>query len=142
MNFELGGHIVRKTELKKKKEKRPYNLEGRTKEEIRKATYLRSNQQASTKQSAKELQSEGCEDGRLCGGQCWAGHSMQRTDYSLMATKKDGYTEGRTRQNISPSTQRTDCSLSAMKTYGNIESHVGCKGDSWEATDGSTKGCN
>ena len=59
-----------------------------------------------------------------------------------MAMKTNGYTEGRARQNTSPSTQWTDCGLRAVKTYDNAESRAGRKEDSWEATDGSTEGCN
>ena len=57
-----------------------------------------------------------------------------------MATKTNGYTEGRARKNTSPSTQQTDCGLRAVKIYDNAESRVGRKDDSWEATNGSTKG--
>ena len=59
-----------------------------------------------------------------------------------MATNTDSYTEGYARQNISLSTQRTNCGLRAVKTYGNAKSHEGRKEDSWEATDGSAEGCN
>ena len=60
---------------------------------------------------------------------------------SLMAIMMNDYTEGRAKQNTSPSTQRTDCSLKAMKTYDNAESRAGHKEDYWEATDGNTEGC-
>ena len=59
-----------------------------------------------------------------------------------MAMKMNSYTEGRVRQNISPSTQRIDFGLRAVKTYDNAESSVGCKEDSWEAMDGDAEGCN
>ena len=59
-----------------------------------------------------------------------------------MATKMNDYTEGRVRQNTNPNTHWTDFGIRAMKTYGNAESHVGCKKYSCEATDGDTKGCN
>ena len=59
-----------------------------------------------------------------------------------MATKMNGYTEGRARQNTSLSTQRTDCGLRVVKTYDNTESCAKYKEDSLEATDGSTEGCN
>ena len=67
---------------------------------------------------------------------------MSRTNSSLMAAKTDGYTEGCGRQNISPSTQQTNCGLKAVKAYDNVESHAGSKEDSWEATNGSIEGCN
>ena len=44
-----------------------------------------------------------------------------------MALKTNNYTEGRARKNTSPSTQRTDCGLRAVKTYGNTKSRVGPK---------------
>ena len=44
-----------------------------------------------------------------------------------MATKMNGYTEGRARQNTSPSTQWIDWDLWAVKTYDNPESHTGRK---------------
>ena len=59
-----------------------------------------------------------------------------------MATKTNGYTEGRVKQNTSPSTQQTDFSLRAVKTYGNVENRVGCKEDPREVMDGDTEGCN
>ena len=59
-----------------------------------------------------------------------------------MVTKIDGYTEGRARQNTSPSTQQTDCSLWNVKTYGNVERHAKREEDSWETMDGSTEGYN
>ena len=59
-----------------------------------------------------------------------------------MAKKTNGYTKGRVRQNISPSTQQIDFGLRAMKRYKNTESRPGCKEHSWEATDGDAEGCN
>ena len=59
-----------------------------------------------------------------------------------MATKVDGYTKGCARQKTSPSTQRIDCGLSAMKTYDNADSGARCEEDSLEAMDGNTKGYN
>ena len=59
-----------------------------------------------------------------------------------MATKTNGYTKGHARQNTSPTTQWTDCGLRAVKTYDNAESCGRRKEDSWEATNGSTEGCN
>ena len=56
--------------------------------------------------------------------------------------KMNGYTEGRVKQNISPSTQRTYFDLRVVKTYDNAESRAGRKEDSWEATNGDAKGCN
>ena len=44
-----------------------------------------------------------------------------------MATKTNCYTEGHARQNTSPSTQKIDCGLRAMKTYDNAESCAGRK---------------
>ena len=58
-----------------------------------------------------------------------------------MATKTNGYTEGRVRQNTSPSTQWIDCGMRALKTYDNAESRAGRKKDSWEATDSNTEHC-
>ena len=54
----------------------------------------------------------------------------------------DNYTKGRARQNTSPSTQQTDCCLSAVKTYDNVKSRARREEDSWEATDKNTKGYN
>ena len=59
-----------------------------------------------------------------------------------MAMKMNGYNEGHARKNISPSTQRIDYGLRALKTYGNTKSRAGCKEDSWEATDSSIEGYN
>ena len=54
----------------------------------------------------------------------------------------NGYTEGRVRQNKSPKTQQTDCSLRAMKTDDNTEIRTGHKEDSWDTTNDDTEGCN
>ena len=60
------------------------------------------------------------------------GHYALRIDPNLRPTKMNDYTEGRIRQSkISPSTQRTDYSLMAVKTDGNIESRTGHKEYSW-----------
>ena len=59
-----------------------------------------------------------------------------------MAMKTNSYTEGHVRKNTSLSTQRTDFDLKAVTTYDNIESSVGHKEDSWEATDNDAEGCN
>ena len=59
-----------------------------------------------------------------------------------MATKTNGYTKGRATQNMSPSTQREDSSLRAVKTYDNAESRAGRKEDSWEVTNSDANGCN
>ena len=59
-----------------------------------------------------------------------------------MAMTMDAYTEGRVKQNISSSTQRTDFGLGAVKTQGNAKSHAECKEDSWEAMDDDVEGCN
>ena len=59
-----------------------------------------------------------------------------------MATKTNGYTEGRARENTSPSTQQKNSDIRAVKTYGNVESRAGHKEDSWVATDSNAKGCN
>ena len=59
-----------------------------------------------------------------------------------MSMKMNGYTEGYVKQNMSPSTQRIDSSLRAMKTYNNVKSHAGRKEDSLEVTEGDAKGCN
>ena len=59
-----------------------------------------------------------------------------------MAMKTNDYTDGRVKQNISPSTRQTDFGLRAMKTYDNAKSLAGRKEDSWEATDDDTEGCN
>ena len=67
---------------------------------------------------------------------------MQWIDSGLMAMKMDDYTEGRAKQNTSPSTQRTDYDMRVVKTYNNTESRARLKEDSWEATDDSTEGCN
>ena len=56
--------------------------------------------------------------------------------------KTSNYTEGHVKENTSPSTQRTDFSLRAVKTYNNTESHAGRKENSWEAADGNVEGCN
>ena len=53
-----------------------------------------------------------------------------------------GYTQGCAMHNISPSTLQIDYGLRAVKTYDNTESRAAHKEDSWEATDGSTDGCN
>ena len=60
----------------------------------------------------------------------------------MIATKMNGYIEGRVRQSKSPNTQGTDFSLRAMKIYGNAESHAKSKEDFWEATDSDAEGCN
>ena len=59
-----------------------------------------------------------------------------------MVIKKNDYTEGHVKKNISPSTQRIDFGLRAIKTYSNTESRARCKEDSWEATDNDIKGYN
>ena len=59
-----------------------------------------------------------------------------------MAMKTNGYTEGHAKQNISPSTQRTDSGLRAVKTYDNDKCHARLKEDSWEVTDGNAEGCS
>ena len=59
-----------------------------------------------------------------------------------MATKTNGYTKGRARQNTSLSKQRTDYGLRAEKTYSNAKSRAKREEDSWEAMDDSTEGCN
>ena len=50
-----------------------------------------------------------------------------------MTTKMNGYTGSCVRKNTSPSTQRTDFGLRAIKTYDNTKSHAGHKEDSWES---------
>ena len=45
-------------------------------------------------------------------------------------------------QNKSPSTQRTDFNLRAVKTDDNIEIRARQKEDFWYATDGDAKDCN
>ena len=53
------------------------------------------------------------------------------------------YTEGRVRKNkISPSTQRTNCGLRAVKIDGNAESRARHKEDSWDVIDGDVEDCN
>ena len=59
-----------------------------------------------------------------------------------MATKMNGYIEGRVRQNISPNTQWMNSGLRAVKAYNNIESCAGHREDSWEAMDSGVEGCN
>ena len=61
---------------------------------------------------------------------------------SLIATKTNSYTKDCVKQNTSPSTQRTNCGLRAVKTYGNVESRARCKEDYREAMNSSTEGCN
>ena len=88
------------------------------------------------------FRSEGCEDGGLRRGLCWAGPSTYRTDFGLMDMKMNSYIEGCLRQNTSLSTQQTDSDLRAVKTCCNTENRVGHKKDFWEVTDGSVEGCN
>ena len=55
----------------------------------------------------------------------------------------NSYAEGHVKKNKRyPSTQRTDCSLRAVKTSGNTESRAGRKEYSWDAKDGDDEGCN